>query len=308
MSRLGDWLTKNRQDWGWRAEAWRTMDQQRDDLVDPSLAGIATTVSAQLSDLEASLKDPATRPDRFWPTLHRVDAQMAAAVRGRLQIDYARRAVATAEDPSFSGKNAFSTVKDSWDRVQKVAAHGKVDAGAVDELAQDLALVRQHEHHVTDARHAAMNTGRLRLYWASIGTMALALLIIVSESSLTRLEFLVGANHFTNVPPVQIALLVALGGLVGGSLGALRAFASSRADVYRTQYARAALRLSLGVLSALVGVSVVGAGWSQQVAANSGPVLFGISVAFGASQEPLTRYLENKGRAALDTETSTGST
>ncbi len=50
----------------------------------------------------------------------------------------------------------------------------------------------------------------------------------------------------------------------------------------------------MGVLAALIGVSLVGASWVVELTASSAPALFAVSIAFGLTQEPITRILEGK--------------
>jgi MFS family permease len=182
---------------------------------------------------------------------------------------------------------------DPWARVSVAAQKGRA-AGPEQDLARDIATLMRHVHAIVDQQHLAANESRRRLLTAGYAAAAVSALIVLAAIFLKSMPFLVGAENFPGVPSWQVVILVALGGVVGGCWGAFPAFTSATRDRFRLQYARAFTRLAMGVLSALIGVSLMGAGWVANLTGSAAPSLFAVAVAFGLAQEPITKILEKK--------------
>jgi hypothetical protein len=286
---------------GWRAEAWHRFDILAHEITrlrqpSPSAAQAPERLQ-RIGLLEGDLarvgpKLNSSGPDEVWPEMHKVEEEVARLAQGEQLVDYVSWAVDHLDDPALKGHRTVTT-GEAWNQV-RAASKKRSCLDGVANLAADVATALHQAHLVIDRKHQDANNCSARLRAATIGIVALCALIILTASAFPQLPFLVGMEKFQGVSPAQLALLVALGGLVGGSWGALPAFTSAEPDRYRVQYVRAAARLAMGVLSALVGVSLVGAGWMTGLTGDSAPALFAVAIAFGLAQEPVTRALEGK--------------
>ena len=285
---------------GWRADAWHRLDLLAQDIkrLQPVAPGTASAPDRglRIHEVQQELREVAHElnsagPDEVWQSLHEVEEHIARLSMGEQLRDYAVWAVDHLTDPALKGNRA-ATTGTAWEHVRAAA---EPHAPAPDaELAADVAAALHRAHTAIDRKHLEANNCSARLRTATIGILALSVLILVAAAALPQLPFLVGLEKFQGVSAVQVAVLVALGGLIGGSWGAFPTFTSAERDTYRVQYVRAAARLAMGILSALIGVSLVGAGWVTGLAGDSAPALFAVSIAFGLAQEPVTRLLEGK--------------
>jgi hypothetical protein len=285
---------------GWRAEAWHRFDSLAQDIkrLQPVAEGSAAAPDRglRIHEVQEELRDVARElnsagPDEVWQSLHEVEEHIARLAAGEQLRQYASWAVDHLTDPALKGNRAATTGQ-AWDRV-RAAIDPHAPAPDAD-LAADVAAALHQAHTAIDRKHLEANNCSARLRAATIGILALSVLILVAAAALPQLPFLVGLEKFQGVSAVKVGLLVALGGLIGGSWGAFPTFTSAERDAYRVQYVRAAARLVMGILSALIGVSLVGAGWVTGLAGDSAPALFAVSIAFGLAQEPVTRILEGK--------------
>lgn len=286
----------------WRAEAWHRLDMlahdiDRLELSAPRLScsqdrrAAVETLRTDLMDIGAELNT--TGPDEVWQSLHAAEECVARLSRGDQLLDYVEQAAEHLSDPALAGNRSVAAGK-AWEHV-RAAREKPIDILEADaSLASDVATILHRAHVIIDGKHHEANDCSARLKVATIGLFVLSGLIVLAAVFFPQLPFLIAAEKFQGVSTVQLALLVVLGGLVGGSWGAFPTFTSGKRDTYRVQYVRAAARLAMGVLSALIGVSLLGAGWMSGLTGDSAPALFAVSIAFGLAQEPVTRALESK--------------
>jgi hypothetical protein len=295
---------------GWRADAWHRLDDLARDIqrLQPVAEGTVSTPDRGLRvhEVEEELRDigrelNSARPDEVWQSLHEVEEHIARLAQGEQLLDYAAWALDHLSDPALKGNRA-ATTGEAWDHV-RTAARTRANPPAT-ELAGHVASALHQAHSAIDRKHLEANNCSARLRTATIGLLALSALILLAAAALPQLPFLVGREKFQGVSAVQVSLVVALGGLIGGSWGAFPTFTSAERDAYRVQYTRAAARLAMGILSALIGVSLVGAGWVTGLAGDSAPALFAVSIAFGLAQEPVTRLLEGRLADSKEVDTS----
>lgn len=293
--------TKMRHELGWRVEAWTEylrhlgdLEQLRTRPLSPS-SEVTDALQAELEHVAESLNEKWwSNPDLVWSQLHRVEVGIARAAKGDLLLGYAVRARAHLTQVDADKHDGFLH-GDAFTEVEKVAKAGRIADGSDEAVvAAQVACVLDHVHAIVDEKHGDANQRKQRLLTVAGLAAALSLLVTAAAIWMTDLPFLVGAENFADVSRVQVALLVALGGLVGGSWGAFPTLVGAARDRYRLQFSRALARLMMGVLAALIGVSLVGASWVTELTASSAPALFAISLAFGLSQEPITRVLEGK--------------
>ncbi|HET7351987.1 MAG TPA: hypothetical protein VFJ28_13700 [Marmoricola sp.] len=293
--------TKMRHDLGWRVEAWARysrleaeFDQLREQAEKPGTHATKAMEDA-LARVASHLNEKWwSNPDIVWSELHRLEVRIARAARGDLLRYYAVEARAHLNDPDMKKQCSFLRGP-AFTEVEKSARTGDLPAGIEEsKLAGQVACVLDHVHAIADRRHADANQRRQRLLAVAGLTVVLSVLVIAAAIWMDDLPFLVGAENFTDVSDAQVALLVALGGLVGGSWGAFPSLVGATRDRYRLHVARAVARLMMGVLAAIIGVSLVGASWVTDLSAPSAPALFAVSIAFGVAQEPISRILEGK--------------
>lgn len=292
--------TKMRHELGWRVEAWTEYLRHLDDLeqlrsqTPPPSAAAITALEADLENVARSLNEKWwSNPDLVWSQLHRIEVSIARASSGNLLLDYAVRARHHVHDIEPAARDGFLR-GEAFESVDRLAKAGRRDGTDEAFLAAQVACVLDHVHALSDQKHVDANQRKQRLL--AVGVLALVLSALVTAAAIWMkdLPFLVGADSFTDVGRAQVALLVALGGLVGGSWGAFPTLVGAARDRYRLQFSRAFARLMMGVLAALIGVSLVGAAWVTDLTTSTAPALFAVSLAFGLTQEPITRILERK--------------
>lgn len=288
----------NRHAHGWRIEAWRRFDQLRGEAVPDNVRTTKALdhVTGLLRLAEVEIRQGP--PDNAWPSIHAVEEALAHHAKGDYVITCAIRAYEHGRDPVLQGRDSFAEVQSSWEAVKRCARRG-VDGGDPEVLAAHVSRVLGHAHRLTDESHQAKNECHRRLSVAAAGLFALSGLVVVLAWAFSGLEFLVDSSGAASAPAWQLISLMVVGGMVGAALGAVPAYVDASSDRYRLRGARAAFRIALGVLSALVALSLLQAGWLTDWSADSAAALFAVALAFGAAQEPVTRVLESKIASAV---------
>lgn len=296
---------------GWRGEAYQRIADLSEDLdyltgdARPHLKKHLEDVGVVLRDTKASYRQwrSGGLVEEVWGDLHTVEERIGSVSRGALLQDYCGWAAEHARDGALAkDSRAFKEVDKAWAAVKDAAAKPAVgptppgDGGGGTEqvLAQNLACVLSHEHRIIGSRHRAVRELRNRLLDAAVVTFVLALLVSIAALLMPKLPILIDASKFPDATVGRLVALVGLGGLVGGALCALPVLTNTKADRYQLSYARAALRMSNGILAALLGIALVGAGWVTTLSADAPGALFTIAVAFGIAQETVTKVLEKK--------------
>lgn len=292
---------KMRHELGWRVEAWTQYLRHLDDLdqlrcQSPSPPTTVTApLEAELANVAACLNEKWwSNPDLVWARLHRVEVGIARAAKGDLLLDFAVRARAHLNEVDAGRSRTFLRGA-AFTKVEEVAKKGQLIPPSDEAVvAAQVASVLDHVHAISDQKHGDVNQRKQRLLTVAGLAAVLSALVTAAAIWMDDLPFLVGADSFTGVSRAQVPMLVALGGLVGGSWGAFPTLVGAARDRYRIQFSRALARLTMGVLAALIGVSLVGATWVTDLTGSTAPALFAISVAFGLTQEPISRILEGK--------------
>lgn len=293
---------------GWRGEAWVRLERLRDGID----ALPASGASGPFEGLEAQWKearealDGGEGPDYTWQLLHRLEERIALAARGDMLLEYVSWAKHHVDDqtakeqPDLLDAEMYKVVAEV-DRKDAFENHDQ------EKVALHSSRLMHEIHAEQDAQHWLANERLSRMKTAA-GIMAgLSALIVAATLVLDELPFLLGPDAFPGVPTIQVTALIVLGGLVGGSWGALPALMGAQPDRYRTQRVRVLVRMSMGILAALVGVTLLGAGWVNGLDAGSAPALFAVSLGFGLTQEPLTKALEKKVRSSTEADPSSTS-
>lgn len=303
---MGPGETVHQRHHGWKLEGWARLKGLERDIAElKATKTLHPDQEAEIDRLHGEADDAMGKgggPDFFWQVTHRLEERIAAATGtcDVLFVDYVAWAVRHMEDP-LAKKHPDLLASPAYKAVREAHKNpGNATGDDAVKIARYVGHLIHEVHSLQDEEHWLRNEQNSRLKVAAAVAAGLSGLIVMMSLLLDDLPFLVGADSFSDVPSVQLVGLVVLGGLVGGSWGALPALMSTRNDRYRTQRVRAVVRMCLGVLAALIGISLIGAAWVSDFDAATAPALFAAAVAFGLTQEPVTRILEDKASKATD--------
>lgn len=275
---------------GWRTEAAEhvvDLEDHADEIrdrggqVDRALTRLAEAVDAMREPVSPHQRIPSwwdgRDRERTWTLLHEVEElliEQPAADREwvnetvrRHEIDLGRR------DPA---RPAFRAAEQAGLRVGPAAR------------------VVLHDAHLISTRRAVQSRRfRNRLLGAAMMALAVAGALVITQAQIPRAQLLENTQQLPLVT-WQLMALAMIGGFVGGMIGALRIVTTKTLPRYEVTSARALLRVSMGVLTGLLGVMLLSAGWIVSGSLRSTAMLLVSAIAFGAAQEIVTRTFEEK--------------
>ena len=156
------------------------------------------------------------------------------------------------------------------------------------------ARVLLHDAHLVATRRAVQTRRfRNRLLGAAVMALAVAFALVITQAQIPRAQLLENTQELPLVT-WQLMALAMIGGLVGGLIGALRIVTTKTLPRYEVTSTRALLRVSMGVLTGLLGVMLLSTGWIVSGSLKSTAMLLVSAIAFGAAQEIVTKTFEAK--------------
>jgi hypothetical protein len=183
------------------------------------------------------------------------------------------------------------------ERAKALAEKGKIEK--LDRVRDEADYLIREAHTSSTSRHIATRSLRNRLLTLSLAAFAAAVALLVAQALMSNT--IVPRPTNVTVPGTGLLALVLLGGLTGGLLTSVQVLTAKRASVFDPAAARAVFRAAFGAITGLLGVLLVDSGWVTTGAISSLPAMMLLAVAFGASQEAITRIIERKTDAMQDT-------
>ena len=290
---------------GWKLEGWVRLQSLKRDINQLSATkNLRHETKGELDQLYGDAERAlATHqgPDVFWQVTHRLEERVAAAtgICEALLVDYVAWAVRHMEDP-LTKKHPQLFDAPAHRAVLRCAQEPKRRPRTPRRSSRPTSATSSTRRtRLQDEEHWLRNEQNSRLKVAAIVAACLSGLVVVMSVLLDELPFLVGAEQLLRRPGSPGGGARRPRGLVGGSWGALagtdertqRPVPDStgprgRPHVHRRPrrpHRRLAHRCRMG---------------HRASTADTAPALFSAAVAFGLTQEPITRVLEDRASKA----------
>jgi hypothetical protein len=289
----------------WRQQVQRRRITLLDELARLELHGgqqeeRAYLINDLLEDANAASREKVTLLKWWWGTeIERAWARLREVEERTVNLLPDPELPACAADAAGHGNSYLDANDPGLQHLQALSAQQDPPA-STDELRSSIIRVLRSAHNKADHTNREARHLRNRLLIASAFSVLFAVAIVLAQSSLEGVSFVDKADGWDGSGWSYLLVVMVFGG-VGAMFTAIPAISTipSNFGPFNLPLQQGLLKIAFGPLVAVVGIALLNAGVSAQVAPKTLPSLLLMAALFGAGQHAVTRYVDHRAEQIL---------
>lgn len=233
-----------------------------------------------------------TEIERAWRNLHEVGQRLVEILPNE---DVAARA-------NFAAERGRRYLRDGDKRLQHLETL-RVQAGATPEqLRPAIVEVMRATQAASDRTNQEARYFRNRLLIASVVSLLFAVILVIVQWRLGDNARLLYPPADWHGPAWAFLITVMIFGSVGALFTTIPAMAKIPSDfsAFNLPYQQAMLKIVFGQLVAVIGIAILSFDTQHSVVPKTWPALLLVAVVFGAAQQAVTRYVDQRANSILE--------